>query len=285
MQRIALISDTHVSPTHGFFVDNVLQTIGEINAAGADLVVNCGDLSINGADDERELRFAAYLHKRIAAPLAIIPGNHDIGEEPGALHADQPISRARIARYEAAIGPDRWARDLGPWRLIGYNSMLAGTGLPEEHIQWAWLNGELAAAGGRPIGVFQHKPLWLEDPDEDPQPAWTLSPTNRDTYVAAFKTHGVRFIASGHLHQSRASHAHGLLHVWAPSCAFPGSRSLGGVTALGFALLDLADDGAASARFIAPPLVHHDYDAIRGGGVYATLKDCPPAPPAVDWPG
>jgi hypothetical protein len=73
--------------------------------------------------------------------------------------------------------------------------------------------------------------------------------------------------------------------VWAPSCAFPADRSVGGVAELGFAMLSLGDDGSAHAEVVRPDrLVAHDYKALKGNGAYAFLKDCPPAPPDIDWP-
>jgi 3',5'-cyclic AMP phosphodiesterase CpdA len=284
MNRIALISDTHLSPHHGFFHANVARTIEAVNEALPDLVVNCGDLTINGADEEDDLRFAAFVHRAVAAPLALIPGNHDVGEEPGALHVDQPISDDRLARYRRVFGEDRWARDLGAWRLIGLNGLLIGTDLVEERLQLEWLTEELDAAHGRPIGVFTHKPLWLETIDEAPVPEWTVAPARRAAFAAQLQRAQVSFIASGHVHQSRARLSEGALHIWTPSCAFPAGQSLGGDTSLGYALLNLRDDGAVAARFVTPDgLAPRTLDEIKGHGTYAFLKDCPPCIPDVDW--
>lgn len=281
MHCIALISDTHLSPKQGFFHDNVARTIAAVNAATPDLVINCGDLTINGADDADDLRFAAFVHEAVAAPLAIVPGNHDVGEEPHALHVDQPIDADRLARYRDVFGADRWARDLGPWRIIGLNGLLIGSGLAEEEAQADWLARELDLADGRPIGVITHKPLWLDGPAGAPRPEWTMSPEHRPAYEARFAMAGVRFIASGHLHQHRTQLFGGALHVWAPSCAFPGGHDLGGDATLGYTMLTLSEDGAAAARFVAPGgLVAHDYTALKGDAPF--LKDCPPSSPDVD---
>lgn len=279
MQRIAFFSDTHVSAKHGFFVENALATIAAINALQPDLVVHGGDLSVNGAEDADDLAFSARLLKRVAPPLAIIPGNHDIGEEPHALHLNQPIDAARIARYRAAFGADWWVHDLGVWRIIGLNSLLIGSGLGAEKEQRAWTESTLAAARPRPIGVFLHKPLQLESPEEAGQPEWTIDPRAREDYRTLFMEHGVRLVGSGHLHQSRARLMDGMLHVWAPSCGFVFGKALGGEQTLGFSLLELSEDGAASARFVRPAaLVDHDYAAIKGNGRYRYLNECPPAP-------
>ncbi|MDX2234040.1 MAG: metallophosphoesterase [Hyphomonadaceae bacterium] len=284
MHKIALISDTHLSPVQGFFHANVACTIAAVNDAGPDLVVNCGDLTINGADAVDDLRFAAFVHEAVRAPLAIIPGNHDVGEETGALHVDQPVDAARLARYRAVFGADRWARDLGPWRLIGLNGLLVGSGLAEEAEQEDWLAYELMLARDRPIGVFTHKPLWLDGPDGAPRPEWTMAPAQRPAYARRFADAGVRFVASGHLHQRRAQVFDGVLHVWTPSCAFPAGETLaGGDVTLGYATLTLDDAGSVAAAFASPDgLTPHDYVALKGDAPF--LKDCPPSPPDVAWP-
>jgi 3',5'-cyclic AMP phosphodiesterase CpdA len=280
MQRIAFFSDTHVSPRHGFFVENVQATIAAINALEPDLVVNGGDLSVNGADDARDLRFAAFLMRGVKAPLAIIPGNHDVGED--ADHHGQPIDPERIARYREHFGADRWTRDLGPWRLIGVNSLLIGSGLAEERAQHAWLLEAFSRARGRSLGLFMHKPLYIDHGAGDAE--WTIDPAERSGYRALFMETGVRFIASGHLHRSRAYAADAMTHIWAPSCAFAYAADLPGDPDLGFAVLDLSDDGSVAARFVRPGgLIDHDYAALKGA--HAFLKDCPPAPPSIEWPG
>lgn len=278
MHRIALISDTHLSPRQGYFYANAARTIEAINAALPDLVVNCGDLTVNGADDEDDLRFAAFAHRALTAPFVAAPGNHDVGEEPGAVHAEQPVTSERIARYRAVFGPDCWARDLGAWRVLGLNGLLIGSGLDEEEAQEAWFVAEAMAARGRPVLVVTHKPLWLERIDEAPQREWTMAPERVPMWLKRFAEANVRVVASGHLHQHRTRLADGLLHVWAPSSAFPATSALGGDPALGFTLLTLTDDGAAAARFIAPAgLEPHDYYAIKGDAAH--LKDAPAHPP------
>jgi len=284
MPRIIQISDTHLSAHHGFFVENFARVIAAVAEESPHLVVNSGDLSINGAEDDADLRYAAACHARIAAPVAIIPGNHDIGEEPGALHMDQPISGARIARYKAVFRTDRFARDVGAWRILGINSLLIASGLDEEGEQFDWFADALASAKGRPIGLFLHKPFWIESADEAPQPEWTVDPQAREAYLDLIEAAGVRFVASGHLHQRRQRDFGGVRHVWGPSTAFPSNTDLpGGERVLGYTVFDLESDGAFTARFAAPDLVRHDYDALKENGRYPFLKDVPAFAPPEGW--
>ncbi|MBL8549182.1 MAG: metallophosphoesterase [Hyphomonadaceae bacterium] len=249
MRRIVQVSDTHLGAHLGANNADALATLKAASAVAADLVVNTGDITANGAADDRDLHFAREAHGIFSAPLRCVPGNHDVGEEPGAPVMDQPIDARRIARYRSVFGADRWVHDLGLWRLIGFNSLLVGTGLEEEDAQYFWLANELNDARDRPIGVFLHKPLWLEHPDDEPAPLWTIDPEKRARYRNALSA--ARFIASGHLHQYRARESDGALHIWAPSAAFPmRDHDFGGERKIGFLTLDLADDGAVSVEFI-----------------------------------
>ena len=55
MARIVVLSDMHLSPTHGFFWENWCVARAFANAASADAVIVNGDLTINGADSDAEI--------------------------------------------------------------------------------------------------------------------------------------------------------------------------------------------------------------------------------------
>ena len=52
MARIIVISDPHLSPTHGFFWDNWCRACEVANRLAPDAVIVSGDLCINGPDSE-----------------------------------------------------------------------------------------------------------------------------------------------------------------------------------------------------------------------------------------
>ena len=52
MARIIVISDPHLSPTHGFFWDNWCRACEVANGLSPDAVVVSGDLCINGPDSD-----------------------------------------------------------------------------------------------------------------------------------------------------------------------------------------------------------------------------------------
>jgi 3',5'-cyclic AMP phosphodiesterase CpdA len=59
MARIVVLSDIHLSPTHGFFWENWCVARESADAAKADAVIVNGDLAINGPESDAEIAFAA----------------------------------------------------------------------------------------------------------------------------------------------------------------------------------------------------------------------------------
>ena len=52
MVRILVISDPHLSPTHGFFWENWRRACEAANRLSLDAVIVSGDLCINGPDSD-----------------------------------------------------------------------------------------------------------------------------------------------------------------------------------------------------------------------------------------
>jgi Icc protein len=245
--RIAQISDTHLSPLRNRFVDNFQRVAEALRTRGADLVVNTGDVTLDGADDIRDLSFARELHAAIGLPWLAVPGNHDVGDDP-TLAPRQPIDSTRLARYRAALGSDRFLRDVPGWRLIGINGLLADAALPETADQFEFLRAAVADAGARSIALFLHKPLTLGGDDPDGT-YWRMRDTGRAALRAAFGTRRPRLVASGHLHQFRRIDHEGTMHIWAPSTAFivaDRAQQRFGTKLVGYVTHDLGEDGHVS---------------------------------------
>ena len=102
--------------------------------------------------------------------------------------------------------------DTEGWRLIGVNAQLFGSSLPREDEQNRWLDEQLVAAAGRPIALFLHKPLFLEDLNEGPASAVCIVPQARASLVDMLHQRGVRLVVSGHLHEFRDRTFDGLRH-------------------------------------------------------------------------
>jgi protein tyrosine/serine phosphatase len=277
--RVVQLSDSHLSARHGYFVANWAAVVEQLSADPPDLIVNSGDLSINGSDDDSDLRFAVAQHSRLPSPWRAIPGNHDIGEEPDALMLGQPIDARRVARWRRIVGPDYWSVDVGQWRLVGINGFLYGSGLADDADQHRWLT-DVVESSDRPIGLFVHKPLFLVSPDEPAEPHHTFTSANRSPLAELLRGSPVRFVASGHLHQSRHVSEGGIDWLWAPSCAFPAGEALPGAsTALGW--IEHEFDGADWQATVVevPRLVAHSLDSFKDNGRYQYLYQTPARPP------
>lgn len=278
--KIAHISDTHLSDRHGFFVENFLRVVDAVNDWAPDLVIHTGDLSINGADRERDLTYSMEMMGRFEAPVRVIPGNHDLGEEPGFMQLDQPTTVDRLAQYERAVGPDRWAFDAGNWRLIGINAQVLGTGLARETDQAAWLESELAAHRNRAIGIFTHKPLFFPREVDAGTPRSIFLPRGvRARMFSLISRSGVRFVASGHLHKFLDIGAGGVRWLWAPATAYKSGLNIGvGQPALGFIKMRLGAEEVSADLCVPEGMVARKLSPLKGGAAY--LKDAPPfAPP------
>lgn len=256
--RIIQISDTHVSRVHGPFRRNLARVRSWLDRNPCDLVVNTGDLSMNGAVAADDLHDAVEWQATLPAPVLSIPGNHDVGDLPD-LRADQVLDDARLERFRDIVGPDRWSRDVDGWRLVGLNAMLLGTGHADEAEQFDWLAEAVATT--RPVAVFLHKPLFVEDPREGPHGYWTVLPEPRRRVLDLLGRADIRLIASGHLHVARVRSFEGVPHVWGPSAAFvcgpvqadvPGERRIGAVIhevsaeSVASRVVFLDDEGAAN---------------------------------------
>ena len=273
--RIIQISDTHISRRHHPFAANVQAVRQWLKRTPCDLVVNTGDLSMNGAVDRDDLLDAAAWHSGLGIPVLAVPGNHDVGDVPE-LRSDQVLDDTRLAGYADIVGEGRWTHDVGGWRLVGINAMLLGTGHPEEERQFAWLRDALR--GPAPTALFLHKPLFIDDPSEGPRGYWTVRPEPRRRLLDILGQADLRLIASGHLHVARTQVFDGVPHVWGPSSAFvcgpsqeadiPGERRIGAV------VHDFDDAGVTSRT------VFLDEDGAENLTIDPHLAEIYPAPAA-----
>ncbi len=278
MGRIIVLSDIHLSPTHGFFWENWCVAREFADAAQADAVIVNGDLAINGPDSDAEIAFAATALGRLRTRVMALPGNHDVGDEPPGQDAGQIIDAGRLARWDRAFAVDRWAMDAGGWRLIGVNAQLFGSGLMREHDQDQWLDEQLRTAG-RPTALFLHKPLFLESPAEDAFSPACMVPPARTRLLDRLNRSDVRLIVSGHLHQHRDRTFGSQRHLWLPAVTFVAPQVVGGDARCGMTVLDFSPDTIEVTIERPRGLIPHDLAAIKEHGRYQFLRDMPPCPP------
>lgn len=217
--RLVQISDTHLSPRDAYFQDNFETLQAWLHANPPDLIINTGDISLDGADQEADLAFAREQHARLPGRCLMLPGNHDVGDY-AVLAGRQVLDTARMERWTGVVGPDRFVEDVPGWRLIGLNTQILGSGLPAEEAQWAALADAVAGAAGRAIALFLHKPLCQHGLADTEVNYWPILEPARGRLVAAFGDTPPRFVASGHIHQYRDRVADGLRQIWAPPVSF-----------------------------------------------------------------
>lgn len=256
--RVVQLSDTHISAAEA--VRDSLQVLLDwIVADPPDLVVVSGDIVREDPDDAVDRAHARQVLAAVPCPLAVIPGNHDIGfyDEP------ELFGRRRDA-FVTTWGADRFEIGLPGWHLVGLDAYALGN---PDHDDWA--AGALDNASN--VGVFVHQPV-----DGDPDDGWQMSPPARlrlTDLLAGAPT--LRFVSSGHRHcavvderplpgDRREGGLRGLVSVseapvgtqqvariWAPSTTFVGTEPyLGGDPAPGAVEYALGHDGSLSWRFV-----------------------------------
>jgi hypothetical protein len=253
---VAQISDSHLSSDKPFFVDNFRRICAAIRAAAPDLVLNTGDMSLHGAGCEGDLAAARALHDELGLPFAFLPGNHDLGDDvEAAEHAEDAIDEARRARYCAHFGPDFWLRDVPGWRLLGIDAQLLGSRLPAAGLQDSAIRAAVASLGGRRLALFVHKPLFDQSPDESEVGGRFMNPGSRRALLESLQGTAPALVASGHVHQFRATFHNGCNHIWAPSTGFviPDHRQPRyGLKEVGYVEHRLEPNGRHASRLVRP---------------------------------
>jgi 3',5'-cyclic AMP phosphodiesterase CpdA len=223
--RIVQISDTHLFEGGGVTARNTERVVTFVNETlRPDLIIHSGDIVGLTPDHGGDRRAAVDAHSELRAPLLAVPGNHDVGEPGERAWMGLAVTAARVSEHRRAFGDDHFLETFDGWGVLGLNSQLLGSGLREEDEQWDWLAATLAAAGGRSLILFLHRPLW------NPTPGDTSDDNNvpdraRERLLALPGAERLTAVGSGHLHRYRRHERRGLLEVWAPGVACPGSRT------------------------------------------------------------
>jgi 3',5'-cyclic AMP phosphodiesterase CpdA len=223
--RLTQISDTHLARRLPSLTQNFHRLSEYIDATRPDLVINSGDLAFDAPTSRDDLKFARELHHALPVACRYLPGNHDIGDNPTAVGPvpSQPATEQHRQTFLGVFGEDRWRFEAAGWCFIGLNSLVMNTGLAAEVEQFDWLASELSSTMGKPVALFLHKPLYLNNPDDPELPETSIRYVPmpaRSRLIEMLRAVDLRLVASGHVHQRRDFTFGHTRHVWAPSAGF-----------------------------------------------------------------
>jgi Icc protein len=203
------LSDCHVGADWGDG-DAVLRLAAAVDAVGAlqtspAAVLLSGDVVDHGAAAEYEQ--ARDLLAPLAAPLHVLPGNHD----------DRAELRRCFGLPGAGDEPVQYAVDLGPLRLVVADTQRPGDERGElDAARLSWLDSTLAEAPDMPtLLALHHPPITTGVPafDEVGLPA-----PDRHAFAEIVAAHPqVLRILAGHLHCAVAGDVAGRTVLAAPS--------------------------------------------------------------------
>jgi 3',5'-cyclic AMP phosphodiesterase CpdA len=264
--RIIQFSDTHISHLGGLGAKNVALLADYINeVVHPDLVINTGDIVLLNPDSMGDREFAFDLHRRINAPLRVVPGNHDVGEAGDKPWMGLGVTGDRVAAFRRTWGPDRFlelgraSQGSANWAFVGISSEVLSTGVPQEAEQWEWLAAVAAQVRGMSVILFLHKPLWLSGGSRE---GITVAGPARDRILSTFAGAHLRVVGNGHVHRYHSGFEGDVHSVWAPSLTFaPNAEPEHGFGPGESGVVEyVVDDDTVEARFRTIPGVQGSAD-------------------------
>jgi 3',5'-cyclic AMP phosphodiesterase CpdA len=210
---VVQISDPHIGGDWGDGeggwdpITGLREVIDEVRRLpdAPDAVLLTGDLSEHGA--AAEYATVREMASVIAAPLHVIPGNHD----------DRAALRAQFGLPGSGAEPVHYSADLGPVRLVALDTTIPGRAAGALAAdQLAWLDAELAQAPARPTLLALHHPPIATG--VAPWDAIGLPPADRAALGLVLEGHPqVRRLVAGHVHQIIAGELAGRPVLTVPS--------------------------------------------------------------------
>jgi 3',5'-cyclic AMP phosphodiesterase CpdA len=270
--RLTQISDPHLARRLPRLTENFHRVSEYIDATRPGLVIDSGDVSFDGPTNRDDLEFAKSLHAALPVECRIIPGNHDVGDNPTQVGPppSQPVTEASQQAFLSIFGEDRWRFEAAGWCFIGLNSQVMNTGLAREAEQFDWLASQLSGINGKPLVLFLHKPLYLNAPD-DPELAATairyVPQPARRRLIEMLRVVDLRLVASGHVHQRRDFTYGRIRHIWAPSSGFiipDKKQEVIGIKEVGLVEYIFQPDRFEVRHVRAPGQVDIDMDSLFG---------------------
>ena len=273
--RMAILADMHIGSNAG--EDRARAAIADINASGAELVIQLGDITDHGEREEFEL--AERVLSTFEIPVTTMMGNHDVysineqrlsgreyygttfGREPdGVLLEHKGIRLAVLDSIEHGASP------FGPFDLVSgkfldgaAGAVVRGSLTPPQHD----LLAEIADPGSPPAFVFMHHP---------PQPFTSFPPIlfglrdeDSGRLHATIDSGNVWGVFAGHTHRNARSRTFGTVPAQEVGIArdFPFGYALIDVTENGYAyrFRQLSDEGLLREAYTAAGEIQRRYGA------------------------
>ncbi|WP_020575660.1 PQQ-binding-like beta-propeller repeat protein [Actinopolymorpha alba] len=186
----AVVTDTHANPLEGTRLGWLRLVFNSIARANPAFVLNCGDITDYGADDE----YTAYLSTipdSLRPKLRHVPGNHEVRWD---------IHGAEL--YHRLFGPTPYSFDVGGLHVAGLDptQLLQEPGhFGREHLRW--LTTDLRDAG--PSVLFLHYPLGAEH----------YYVNDQDAFFETVAELPVRAVFAGHIHRDQIVRTNGFTQV------------------------------------------------------------------------
>ncbi len=256
--RVILVSDTHLSAAAPEAEANWEAVLRHVGAAAPDLVIHLGDLTLDGVHSPAELREGRRQLDRLPVPWLAVPGNHDVGDNPGpGAPAEWTVNDARHQQWLGIVGADHWSATAGGWTLLAVNAQLLGSGLEAEARQWAWLAEHLSGVSeNQPVALVTHKPVTAGEAELAAAPPYRFwPPASRDRLRGLVKGQPPALVLSGHVHQQRLLPLDGTDHLWAPTtwAVIPDEvQPALGTKRCGIVSLELASGAPPRPEFVEP---------------------------------
>jgi len=179
---IAIITDMHLEPLDGRNPQRRgivtspevrtrnLETVYQDLASGEspEAVLFGGDNANQSVSRPDYRRYAHSFMKRFPAPVYALPGNHDVGSTAGWPHHDpDAMSEACLAFRQD--WDDWWLLEAAGFRILGINTQIFGSVLPEAEAQCRWLREHLSRPRQEHLltVVFGHTPPFLKSADDN----------------------------------------------------------------------------------------------------------------------
>ncbi|WP_167670743.1 metallophosphoesterase family protein [Allopusillimonas ginsengisoli] len=210
--RFALVADSHLNPvdaanTSPWQTNHMANQRNEvvvdaINQLEPAFTIHVGDVVHplpTTPHYEGASAYALQLYSRLTKPFFIAPGNHDIGDKWQAGTPAASISNQTCEEYETRFGLQWQAFEHNDCCFIILNACLLGSGLPQERVQWLFLEDMLAKNKSKRKFVFSHYPPYITDPAE-PDNYDNIDSAPRARLLKLLEDHDVEALFAGHVH-------------------------------------------------------------------------------------